>query len=117
MAHFMVPMMSYLRVNGLKTHLNHMMNMHWVLLMKLKMAYFSDQHWESDGEVLGSEEGVVLDTGEVLGSTLGAADNVKIGLDNGSELGSLVGSLEVSNVGIPKGLLFGDKIEEARCGA
>ena len=56
--------------------------MHWVLLMKLKMAYFRDHHWESEGGSLVSEEGVLLVTGEVLGSTLGAANNFKIGLDD-----------------------------------
>ena len=66
--------------------------MHWVILMNLKMAYFRAHHWESEGEALGSEEGMVLVTGEVLGSTLGAANNVKIGLDDGTELGSLDGS-------------------------
>ena len=52
--------------------------------------------------MLVSEEGMVLVTGGVLGSTLGAADNVKIGIDDGTEMVSLVGSLEGSNVGIPK---------------
>ena len=60
---------------------------------------------------------MVLDTGEVFGSTLVASDNVKNGLDDGTELGSLVVSLEVSNVGIPKGALIGDQIEEASCEA
>ena len=53
----------------------------------------------------------------MIGSTLGDAYNVKIGLDGGSELGSLVGSLEGSNVGISKGTFLGDKKEEASCGA
>ena len=66
--------------------------MHWVILMNLKMECFRAHHWESEGEALGSEEGMVLVTGEVLGSTIGAANNVKIGLDDGTELGSLVGS-------------------------
>ena len=52
--------------------------------MKLKMAYLRDHHWESGGEAIGSEEGMILGTGEVLGSTLGAAKNVKIGLDDGT---------------------------------
>ena len=59
---------------------------------------------------------MVIGTGEVLGSTLGAANNVKIGLDNRTELVSLVGSLEGYNVGIPKGSFLGDQIEEAICG-
>ena len=50
---------------------------------------------------------MVLGTGEVLGSTLKAADNVKIGIDDGTGLGSLVGSLEGSTVGISKGALLG----------
>ena len=50
-------------------------------------------HWDSEGEALGSEEGMVIGTGEVLGSTLGAANNVKIGLDDGTEMGSLDGSV------------------------
>ena len=37
---------------------------------------------------------------EVLGSTLGGADKVKVELDYGTELGSLNGSLEASNDGI-----------------
>ena len=53
--------------------------------------------------MLGSEEGIVLDTGEVLGFTLGAVENVKVELVDGTELGSLTGSLEGSNVGIPYG--------------
>ena len=48
-------------------------------------------NWESEGEGLGYKEGMVLGTGEVLGSTLGSANNVKIGHDDGTELGSLVG--------------------------
>ena len=94
-----------------------MINVHWVLLMKLKIAYFRAHHWDSEGEALGSEEGMVLGTGEVLGSTLGATNNIKIGLDHGTEMFSLVGSLEGSNVGIPKGALLGDQIEEAICEA
>ena len=95
----MVPIMSHFRVYGLNTHLNHMMNIHWVLFMKLKMAYLRAHHWESEGEALGFKEGMVLGTGELLVSTLGAANNIKIGLDDGTDLGSLVGSLEGSNVG------------------
>ena len=60
---------------------------------------------------------MLLGTGEVLVSTLGAANNVKICLDDGTELGFLVGSLEGSNAVIPEGALLGDKIEEASCGA
>ena len=85
--------------------------------MKPKMEYLRAHHLESESEALGSEEGMVLGTGEVLGSTLGAANNVKIGLDDRTELGYLVGSLEGSNFGIPKGAFLGDQIEEARCGA
>ena len=48
--------------------------------MKLKMAYLRAHHWESKCVALGSEEGMVLGTGEVLGSTLGSAKNVKLGL-------------------------------------
>ena len=115
MAHLVVPMMSHLRVHGLNNHLNHMMNIHWVLLMKLKMEYLRARNWGSEGEALGSEEGMVLGTGEVLGSTIGVANNVKIGLDDVTELISLVGPLEGSNVGIQKGALLGDQIEEASC--
>ena len=116
MDYLMFPMMSHLRFNGLKTHLDHMMNIHWVLLMELKMEYLRAHHWESEGEALGSEEGMVLVTGEVLGSTLRAANNVKIGIDDGTELVSLVAPLEGSNVGIPKGEFLGGQIEEASCG-
>ena len=37
-------------------------------------------NWESEGEGLGSEEGMVLGTGEVLGSTLGSTKISKLGL-------------------------------------
>ena len=90
--------------------------MHWVIVMKLKMAYLRDCHWESEGEALGSEEAMVRGTGEVLGSTLGAANNENIGLYDGTGIGSLVGSLEGSNVQIPKGAFLWDQIEEAICG-
>ena len=59
---------------------------------------------------------MLLGTGEVFGSTLGASNNVKIGLYYGTELGSLVGYLEGFNVGIPKGAFLGGQIEEASCG-
>ena len=59
---------------------------------------------------------MVLGTGEVLGYTLGAADNLKIGINDITDLGSLVGSLEGYNVGIPKGALLGGKFEEDSCG-
>ena len=39
----MVPMMSHLRVHGLKNHLNYMMEIIWVLLMELNMAYLRAQ--------------------------------------------------------------------------
>ena len=91
--------------------------MHWVLLMKPKMAYLRAHQWESEGEALGFEEGMVLGTGEVLGSTIGAANNVKIGIDDGTDMGSLVGSLGGSNVGITNGVFLGNQIEEAICGA
>ena len=61
--------------------------------MELKLAYLRDQQWEYEGEALGSEEGMVLGTGVLLGSTLGDAENVKFGLDDGNELGYLSGSL------------------------
>ena len=60
---------------------------------------------------------MVLGTGEVLVSILGATDNVKIGIDGGPDLGYLVGSLEGSNFVIPNGALLGDNIEESICGA
>ena len=59
---------------------------------------------------------MLLGTGEVIGSTLGAGNNVKIGLDDGTDLGYLVGSLEGYNFGIPKGAFLGYQIEEASCG-
>ena len=109
MAPFMAPMMLHFRVYDFITHLNHMIKMHWVIVMKLNMA-------QSEGEALGSEEAMVRGTGEVLGSTIGAANNVNIGLDDGTGIGSLVGSLEGSNVQIPKGAFLWDQIEEAICG-
>ena len=71
----------------------------------------------NEGEALGSEEGMVTGSGEILGYILVAADNVKFGLDYRDELGSLTGSLEGYNVGIPKGVLLGVSIEEPSCGA
>ena len=85
--------------------------------MKPKMAYLRAHHWEFEGQALGFEEGMILGTGEVLVSTVGDANNVKIGLDDGTDLSSLVGYLEGSNVVIPKDVFFGDQIEEASCGA
>ena len=70
----------------------------------------------TEGGVLGSEEGMVPGTGEVLGYILVAADNVKFGLDDRAELGSLTGSLEGSNAGIPNGALLGVPLEEPSCG-
>ena len=69
----------------------------------------------TDGEALGSEEGMVPGTGEVLGSILEASENVKIVLDDRADLSSLTGSLEVSNVEIPKGALIGVTIEDPSC--
>ena len=43
MAPLMDPIMSHLRFHGLKTHLNNMINMHWFILMDLKVAYLRDQ--------------------------------------------------------------------------
>ena len=43
----------------------------------------------TEGGALGSEEGIVPGTGEVLGNILLAAENVKFGLDHRAELGSL----------------------------
>ena len=40
---------------------------------------------------------MLIGNGEVLGSKLGAANHVKIGLDDGTDLGSLVGFIEGSN--------------------
>ena len=85
--------MSHLRVHGLKTHLNHMMNMHWFLVMKLKMAYLRAHHWESEGEALGSEEGIVLGTGEVIklgspyGGSVGASGSISTSPGGGSDVG------------------------------
>ena len=36
--------MSHLRVHGLKTKLNNMIEIHWVLLMERNMAYLRAQH-------------------------------------------------------------------------
>ena len=63
MVPLMIPIMSHLRVHGFKTRLNHMMNMHWNFLMKLKVAYMRAHSWESECEAIGSEEGMVLVTG------------------------------------------------------
>ena len=48
----------------------------------------------TEGEALGSEEGMVTGSGEILDYILVAAENVKFGLDYRDELGSLTGSLE-----------------------
>ena len=44
---------------------------------------------------------IALGTVEVLGSTLGGADKVKVELDNGTKMGSLTGSLDGYNDGTP----------------
>ena len=64
-------------------------------------------------EALGSKEGMVPGTGEVIGYIPVAAENVNVGIDDRAELGSL----KVSNVVIPKGELLGVPIEEPSCGA
>ena len=43
----------------------------------------------------------------MLGSTLGAADVIAIGLDEGTELGSSDGPIDGSNVAKPEGSLLG----------
>ena len=45
----MVSMMSHLRVHFLRTHLDHMMELYWVILMELKMR---DKHWEYHLDIL-----------------------------------------------------------------
>ena len=45
----MVSMMSNLRVHCLSTHLDHTMELNWVLLMELKMRA---QHWEYHLDIL-----------------------------------------------------------------
>ena len=77
---------------------------------------FEGSTWESEGEVLGCEEGMVLSTGELLGSTIGAADNIKTGLYDGTEVPRICSNLEGSNGGIPKGAFLGYQIEDDSCG-
>ena len=57
-----------------------------------------DKHWEYHSYIL-----TVLGPAEVIGSTLGGADEVKVELDDGTDMVSLNGSLEGSNDGIPYG--------------
>ena len=57
-----------------------------------------------DGIILGSNDG------EILVSTLGAADRNKIGIDEGTFMGSPYGSFDCSNEVKPVGLLFGEAI-------
>ena len=47
---------------------------------------------------------------EVLGSTLGGADKVKVELDYGTDMVPLNGSFEGSNYGIPYGSLLGNSL-------
>ena len=53
---------------------------------------------------------MVLDPVEVIGSTIGGADKVRVELDDGTELVSLHAPLEGYNDGIPYGLLLGDSL-------
>ena len=53
---------------------------------------------------------MVPDPIEVLGSTLGGSDKVRVKLDDGTGLGSLHGPLEVSNDNIPYSSLVGDSL-------
>ena len=46
---------------------------------------------------------MVLDPVEVIGSTLGGSDKVRVDLDDGTGLGYLHGPLEGSNDNIPYG--------------
>ena len=43
----------------------------------------------------------------MLGSTLGVADRITLGLDEGTELGSPYGSFDSSNEGKPEGSWLG----------
>ena len=52
MVPLMVPMMSHLIFNGLKTHLNYMIKMYWVILMDMKMAYLRAQPWSMEARRL-----------------------------------------------------------------
>ena len=49
----------------------------------------------------------VFNDGELLSSTLGAADGITLGLDEGTELGSPDCSFDNSNEGKPEGSLLG----------
>ena len=53
----------------------------------------------TDGETLGTEEGIILSSsdGEVLGTTLRATDAITLGLDEGTQMGSSYGSYDGSN--------------------
>ena len=53
----------------------------------------------TDGETLGTEEGIILRSydGEVLGTTLWAAYGITLGLDEGTDLGSSDGSSDGYN--------------------
>ena len=53
----------------------------------------------TNGETIRTEEGIILSSsdGEVLGTTLRAADRITLGLDEGTELGSSDGSSDGSN--------------------
>ena len=53
---------------------------------------------------------MVLEPVEVLGSTLGGSDKVRVDLDDGTGLGYLHVPLEVSNDNIPYGSLVGDSL-------
>ena len=53
---------------------------------------------------------MVLGPVEVIGSTIGGADKVKVEIYDGTELGSLNWSLDGSNDGILYGSLLGDSL-------
>ena len=60
---------------------------------------------------------MVLDPVEVIGSTIGGADKVRVELDDGTELVSLHAPLEGYNDGIPCGLFLGDSLLETSYGS
>ena len=47
----------------------------------------------TEGEALGSEEGMVIGTGKVLASTCVPVDNVKVGIYDGTDMDTLTVSL------------------------
>ena len=62
----------------------------------------------TDGEVIGSDEGIKLGStdGKVIGNVIGDVERITVGIDVGTELRPLDGSFDDSNGGSLEGLFL-----------